>query len=338
MAKAVYCPNLACSQHKNPKPENLIKKGMATGFKGKTYQRFLCKICGYKFNERKLKWDANFRKQNRISETHIRYTGGTNIQRLAEDIDVDKKLVLKIISFLGPKIKVYHYYQIDQGLIKSDNVAFDESEHYVHGRNYPVSFGIAYSADGEKIIDVGVADILLKSRRKTKIINYHKKKKIKLPRKFFSRKDTSKEMCEAIFQVIKKCVGTNPNITTDGKTAYRTLARKILPEAVHHEVISHASRVKKKDPTKRPYHKKKLLPAGPEHKLAMNRLNSVASYFRRHIPGLARKSQITFKTNKSLENALYMGLARYNGYDLQAILKFQPALKKPKAKITKKKK
>src|SRR5690606_3540076 len=106
----VFCPNAGCLQHSNPDQSLFIKKGKATGYKQKTYQRYLCKVCDTKFSDRKLQWDSPFRKKSK--------TG---------------------------------------------------------------------------------------------------KKKKKIPKSVFTRKDTSREMCEAILETVQKCAGKNPHITTDEK-------------------------------------------------------------------------------------------------------------------------
>lgn len=338
MAKTVFCPNVGCPQHSSPNHLLFIKKGKATGNKGKIFQRFLCKSCGTKFSDRKLNWDSPFRsKQNLIQEVFTRYTSGTNINQLVEDLDVNKRTILKIIRFVGNKTKIYHHHQISQGLIKSNNLVFDEMEHFIHGKHYPVAIGIAFDGQSEQIVDVGIGDIKIKGPLKNKLIRQFTKKKQKLPKKIFNRQDTSGLMCEAVLQTIKKCSGKKPHITTDEKKVYRTLIKNILPKVEHHEVLSYASRIKPKDPTKRTYTKNsKLAPAKPEHKKALNQLNSVQSYFRSHVPGMARRAQITFKSNAGMLNALYLALARYNGYDLKTIIKFKVP-RTPKKKSTRKK-
>lgn len=337
VAKRIYCPNTNCSQHLNPKPENLIKKGMATGFEGKTYQRFLCKICGYKFNERQLNWDSTFRKPNRqklLKETHSRYTTGISINELRDGLDVHKWLITKNIAFIAQKVLIYQNYLIESGQIKSNNIVFDEMEHHIHGKHFPVSIGIAYCGDTEQIIALGIGDLLVKGPLKLKVLRQHKKSKIKLTKKFFNRKNTAERMCRDILATVAKCLDKNPHITTDEKKSYITYIRNILPEAQHHQILSFASRTKKKDPTKRTYIKKqKLPPAGPEHKKALNQLNSVQGYFRKKVQGLGRRDQITFKTNQGMLNALYLQLAIYNGYDLTKIIKFKvPRKAKKKTK------
>ncbi len=340
VAKKIYCPNIACSQHLNPKPENLIKKGLAPGFQGKTYQRFLCKVCGYKFNERQLNWDSTFRKPNRqqlLTETNTRYTTGASVNELRDDLEVHKWLIFKNIAFTAKKILLYQNYLIDSGQFKSNNIVFDEMEHHIHGKHFPVSIGIAYCGDTQRIIAIGVGDLLAKGRLRRKVIRLDKQGKIKLTKKFWNRKNTSAQMCRDIFMVIAKCLGKAPHITTDKKKAYLTYMRNFLPTAQHHQVLSYASRLKKKDPTKRTYTKRqKLAPAGPEQKKALNQLNSLHSKIRK-VQGLGRRDQTTFKTNQGMLNALYLFLATYNGYDLNAVLKFKvPRSSKPKKKSAKK--
>lgn len=107
MAKSVFCPNAGCQQHSTPDPSLFIKKGKATGYKNKTYQRFLCKVCGTKFSDRKLQWDSPFRKkQPLIQEVFTRYTSGTNINQLRDDLKVNKRSILKIIQFVANKVRL----------------------------------------------------------------------------------------------------------------------------------------------------------------------------------------------------------------------------------------
>lgn len=272
----VFCPNEKCSHYENPEPKNFLKKGKTKGFKGRTYQRFQCKSCGLKFSSRKLKWESEFKDTEILYDIFSRYTGGTTIQRISDDLDLDKKTVIKSIHFLGKKIANYHYHSLAQKQIRTETVAFDEMESYVQARNLPVSIGIAVCGATQKIIDVRVATIRLRGKRKTKVERLHNLKRIRLSPEYFTREDNSREMCRQVLLSVQQCLPDSASITTDDKRGYITLIREILPTARHYRIKSKKSRSTKKKATKKRAYRKKTLPRVPdEQKLTLHRLNSV---------------------------------------------------------------
>lgn len=318
----VFCPNEKCTHHLNPESKNFLKKGKIKGFKGRTYQRFQCKACGLKFSSRKLKWESGFKETDIIHDVFSRYTGGTTIQRISEDLSLDKKTVLKTVKFLGQKIADYHYSCLSRGMLRTKTVAFDEMESSVKSKNLPVSIGVAVCGESQKIIDIRVAEIRLRGKRKTKVERLHKLGKITLPPEYFTREDKSKEMCEKILSSVHHCIYNPASITTDEKKAYITLIRNILP-SIQHFCIKSKSTKKMKKKTTRPY-KKKLSPkVSDEGKLAFARLSSVEGVLRTYSSRLHRKTKITSKSLEMLQASLYMNLAYLNHYDLRDVLNFR---------------
>lgn len=244
------------------------------------------------------------------------------MKRIAEDLDLDRKTVFNAVLFLGEKIKVYHYHQLKSYQLATDNIAFDEMESYVGGKAYPVSIGLAVCGNTQRILDIRVAEIRTKGTLKQKLIRKHEAQKIKLPRKFFARKDKSPQMCEAIMKSVEPCVIHPAHIITDEKRAYITLIRNLLPAVEHHRIKSKTASKPKKKKTVRKYRQKPRPVVPQKQKDALQRLNSVEGLLRTYSSRLHRRSMIASKSIEMLQASLFMNLAYMNHYVLKEILNF----------------
>lgn len=324
MAK-IFCPNTYCGQHKKPQPKGFLKKGKAKGFKGRNYQQYQCKDCGRKFSSRKLHWKSSFKNTDIIYDIFSRYTGGTPIQRIADDLKISKITVIKTIRFLGKKIKAYHYHQLDSPDMTTYNVAFDEMESYVRSRAYPVSIGVTICGTTQRIIDIGVAYISFRGReipqpnKRTKSTRF----RIRLSKNFKPKPDGSTKMCEAVIKSVSRCIYEQGAVITDDKPAYRTLIKNLLPEVQHYRIKSKGTPKKKKKKTTRAYRKKPLPPVPEANKIALQRLNSVQGVLRTYCPRLHHQSKTISKSFDMLVASLYMNLAYMNHYNLDKILAFE---------------
>lgn len=296
------CSNETCLYHSSPLKTMFVKKGKGLGFNGQTYQRYLCKACGTTFSGRTLSYLGEFRKPELIEEVFTRYTSGYSIRKMAIDLHCSKTTILKIIKYLGEKVKSYHYEYIACGLFQTPVISFDEMESFIHSKALPVSIGLAVCGQTGFIVDIGVAEIKMKGALKKKLSG------IPLKTHYRTRPNNSPVMRSLIFKNMRKCLAPRGHVITDGKPTYLKQVLADIPFVSHIPVVSRVkSKKAKKSSVVNPY---------PN---AMNRLNSVASQFRTYLSRLGRRTLITSKKKEFVEYQLWLFIA-YKQYDLKTIL------------------
>lgn len=220
---------------------------------------------------------------------------------MAEELQLDKKTVLRAIHFLGEKCRAYHQELLDTGFLSTDKIQFDEMEGYIHSKIYPVSIGLAVDVLYKRIIDIRVAEIKLKGQLKLKV---QRECGGVLPAKILARPNNSPAMLDELMKSINKALRFGGTVFSDEKPAYKTLVRNHLSKNVR--FIQEESKILLKDSA---------------DSQALGRFRSVcAAYLRTYMSSLGRRKQITVKTKKSMECHFAMMIARYNKYDLREIL------------------
>lgn len=277
----------------------LIKKGKDKRKNGKPVQRYQCKACGTQFTSAVLV-ARTFHQPDLLNEIFLRYTSGYSVSRLAEELRLDKKTVLRAIHFLGEKCRAYHQELLDTGFLATDKIQFDEMEGYIHSKIYPVSIGLAVDVLYKRIIDIRVAEIKLKGQLKLKV---QRDCGGVLPAKVLTRPNNSPAMLDDLMKSINKALRARGTVLSDEKPAYKTLVKNHLPNNVR--FIQEES---------------KILLEDSADSQALGRFRSVCAHLRTYMSSLGRRKQITVKTMKSMECHFAMMIARYNKYDLREIL------------------
>lgn len=294
------CSNETCSNHLSPIKTLFVKKGKGKGLGGKDYQRYQCKLCKATFSTRSLNWMGDFRKPELVKQVFTLYTSGCSIRRMAIDLKTTKATIANIIKTLADKCNDYHKEYVANGFIDTDLVFFDEMESFEHSKALPVSIGLAVDIRSKKIIDARVAEIKCKGRLKVninKIIGM-------LPTHYATRQNHSPQMRFEVMRQVRKCLRDGGTIITDDKRAYITLVKGVFLNKVLH--IHIASRTSLK------------LHPNPQ---ALGRFNSVCANIRAYMSRMGRRTLITSKKKEMLQAHLWMFIARYNGYDIDEILK-----------------
>lgn len=262
----------------------------------------MCKACGTPFSGRSLSYHGEFRKPKLIEEVFTRYTSGYSIRKMAIDLHCSKTTILKIIKYLGEKIKAYHYEYVSCGFFQTPVISFDEMESFIHSKALPVSISLAVCGQSGFIIDIGVAEIKMKGALKKKLSG------IPLKAHYRTRPNNSPQMRSQVLKTMRKCLTSRGHVISDAKPTYLKQIPSEIPAITHIPVISRAkSKKASKNYLVNPY---------PN---AMNRLNSVASQFRTYVSRLGRRTLITSKKKEFLEYQLWLFIA-YKQYDLKTIL------------------
>lgn len=293
------CSNETCSNHLSPIKTLFVKKGKGKGLGGKSYQRYQCKLCKSTFSTRSLNWMGDFRRPELVKEVYALYTSGCSIRRMAIDLKTTKATITNIIKTLADKCHEYHQNYIDNGFIDTNVVFFDEMESFEQSKALPVSIGIAVDIRSKKIIDARVAEIKCKGKLKLnidKIIDL-------LPAHYATRKNYSPQMRYEVMKEIKKCLRDGGTIYTDDKRAYLSLISSVFGGRVLH--IHSVSKSIKSHP----------------NPFAFGRFSSVCANIRSYMSRMGRRTLITTKKKEMLQAHLWMFICRYNGYDIDEILK-----------------
>lgn len=294
------CQNTNCLYHNNPEQVPIKKGKFKRG--GKSVQRYQCKNCGETFSTSTLNPRSNFHNPEILKEVFLRYTSGYSVSRLTEELEQDKRTILKAIEFLGEKCRAYHQELLDSGFLSSDKIYFDEMETYIHSKIYPVSLGLAVDVQYKRIIAVGVADIKLKGALKKKVMEDGGGI---LPPQVADRENHSVPMLNNLMLEIKKSIRPKGSLYSDKKKTYKFLIlRHINPNAgISYKPEKSRTKIKESSYPKE-----------------LGRFSSVCAYLRTHISRMGRRSLITSKKSEMLLHHLYMIVARYNQYELDKIL------------------
>jgi hypothetical protein len=173
-------------------------------------------------------------------------------------------------------------------------------ESFEHSKALPVSIGLAVDIRSKKIIDARVAEIRCKGKLKIKI------NKIigMLSPQYATRQNHSPQMRFDVMKEIRTCLRNGGTIITDDKRAYLTLVIGIFQNRVLHIRIGSRTSIK--------------LHPNPQ---ALGRFSAVRANIRAYMSRMGRRTLITSKKKEMLQAHLWMFICRYNGYDIDEILK-----------------
>lgn len=291
------CQNKDCPNHANPDESLLIKKGKDKR-KNKTVQRYQCKICGQQFTSSSLQ-SVSFHNPELLHEIFLRYSSGYTVSRLCEELGISKTTALKMIRVLGAKCRLYHQELLATGFLATDKIYFDELVHHVHGKGYPVNIGLAVDVRYKRIVEIKIAESRIRGKLGAKI----KREKGEIPEDIANRPNKAPEMVDDLLRSIKKALRPRGSLYSDKWVSYANAVARTIPDNVVY--LQELSRTKLEDS------------ADPQ---GLGRFRSVCAYLRTYVGALGRRTMNTAKTIQSLEDQLFITVARYNKYDLNEVL------------------
>lgn len=254
--------------------------------------RYLCKDCDKTFSRQTNAVTCGQKKPQINQEILKWYSSGNTQRRMAEVMGVNRKTIIRKFLFLADLAKKEHERVVKSGELKTGFVQFDEIETFEHTRLKPLSIAIAVRAKTGQIIAAKVASMNCKGKAAPVSLA-----------KYGLRKDERNQAMTDVMAQVTSCAREQLTVMSDSKTAYTTLMKRLVPNAVFEQTpragkgpVNSASRKNKKD--------------------KMFTLNYTAAKLRNDLSRLARKTWVTTKKPDRLQAHLDLYIAFNNGYDL----------------------
>ena len=198
----LVCPNSKCQATGG---EWFSKVGyFKTKWNAQHNPRYLCLKCGMEFGSHSDRAIKGQKKPNLNAEVFKWVCSGVSINRIAESLGINRKTVMRKITWLAREASRFHHHAIESGELNTDFVQFDEVETFEHTRLKPISIAIAVQVSTRKIIDIKVAT--MKNQTKNASIANEK---------YGDRADTREDACRSVFRTVALVAKQNIKITTD---------------------------------------------------------------------------------------------------------------------------
>jgi hypothetical protein len=295
-----FCPNEKCKNHENPEQGFFIKKGYyTTKHNSKQVPCYQCKTCGKKFSGNTFKDTFRQHKPEFNDLIFKFYASNVSQNRLAVNLSLDRKTIVRKIRFLAKKAREVHEWNLNPenpDRIIVNMAQFDEMETHEHTRMKPVTIAMAVESwwDGKtkkyrtgRIIDAVAAPMYYKGRLAPKA-----------QEKYGNREDKSGVARKAALISVSQAAASIPNlrVLTDGKKEYASLIQEEIKGCQHKTIC-------RKDNSGTEFDK-------------MFALNHTCSRVRHDNARMNRETWVTTKTIKGLQDNLDLYIAYYNKYKL----------------------
>ena len=180
-------------------------------------QRYLCKVCKRKFSD--ASFDLNFgQKKRHLNSTIIKdKTGGKSQRRIALDLGINRKTVVRKFVFYG-RLAIEALPILNRGLSKVKCMEFDDLETAIHTKCKPVSVPLAVEFKTRRILGFRVAEMPAKG----KLARISRKK-------YGPRKDGRAKARNALFEELKPLLTDDAIIKSDQNPHYEADVKKHFP-------------------------------------------------------------------------------------------------------------
>jgi len=291
MATIKRCPNVSCEHNADGlKDRFYVKWGyFKPSWSKRPVPRYKCKTCGKTFSASTAKVETLNEKRPDVNQMVFDlYCSRMSLRRIAKVLQINRKTVVRKFYKLAGIAKGHHEWLIaNQKIPCSDMIAVDEMEANESTKSKPLTMTVAVDGANGRILDISVSEI----KAKGKIVIKRKIDQVKA-----NRIDTSSIGFKKVLSSIKilKSRDSSLTIVTDGKPAYITHVKRVLPEAKHIRAVGRLD--KKYEP--------------------IWWLNHACAMFRHDLSRLSRKSIVFSRTKKGLEAHMYLYIAWKNGYSI----------------------
>ena len=251
--------------------------------------RYECLRCQTEFSSHSDRANKGQKKPEMNAQVFKWVCSGVTINRIAKNLGIDKKTVVRKIAWLAQQAMRAHEEAITSGRLKTSYVQFDEMETFEHTRLKPLSIAIAVRPKTGEIIDIEVSIMNAKG-----LIAKESR------RKYGTRIDTRVAACTSVMHTVSRVAKKNITVACDAKKNYPAIVKAVIPYA-ELEVSANERKVrgkKKRDP--------------------LFAINNLCAQMRADLAPLARKSFNTTKKPERLQDLLLVYMAYVNGYDICA--------------------
>ena len=288
------CPNPSCPHHDAAVGRWFIKKGIYwQRGAGRPIQRFQCRTCLTRFSESSIR-DTYYQRKPYLNEHVYNWmTNSVSQRQIAKVLKISRTTVSRKVAFLAEKIERIHACKTVTGELQTEIVQFDEQETFIVTKQRPVSIALAvdgtHDGTGGKIISFEVALMPARGR------NAHQSQE-----HYGHQPDNRAWACQTVLNNVKLATaGSMIDLVSDGKPAYRTYVRDILPWAAHIQVVNGRQEIAGR---REGYHENLWW------------LNQTCGHIRHCISRMRRRSCVTTKSLEWLRCHLWLFVAARNRY------------------------
>jgi hypothetical protein len=251
----------------------------------------MCKACSKSFSTRTLSPTYGQKRSDLNWPIYIYQSSGVSIRRIAKNLGCTYKTAFLKYKWVGKAAKEYCLKQ----KFSVDTLQFDELLTIEHTKLKPLSVAIAVS-DDYKILGVQVGTIPASGKLAAISRN-----------KYGPREDESLQKTkELLTQVSSQLSSPLKSIKSDAKPGYKSIIKEIYKDTPYEQFIAEEHKEKKRE--------QKYLKSQKHIHDPLFAVNHMCARLRDHTKRLARRSWCTTKLKENLELALYIYIARNNGY------------------------
>lgn len=288
-----HCPNAGCVHHRDP-AQGRQKLPPADFYRKKGYRRpkhnhqtvpvYQCKACGKKFSATLVKPIRHQHRPDLNRKVFALAVSGASVRRIAILLDCSRDTVLRKVEYLAGEAKKHHAKAMEQ-LAKEGGTSYvmmDELETYIHARWAQVSVPIAVRVKTGTILGFDMARLSSKMAKGQQMGWNQSTRHLAVPR---------------LLKKIAPVVRAGGTIATDGDSSYGKWIGTHLPRVKHERLNSPKKVSGAYDP--------------------LHAINVVHAKMRNDLARLGRKTWMTTKTARALQDHLWLWVAWTNGYPLR---------------------
>ena len=287
------CPNSACAHHRKPaagkqKPpptDFYRKKGYRTPrHNHQPVPVYQCRACGRKFSATLVKPTRQQHRPELNRKVFALAVSGASVRRIAILLGCSRDTVLRKVEYLAGEAKKQHANAMVQ-LTKDGGTAYvmmDELETYIHARWAQVSVPVAVRVKTGTILGFDIARLSSNMKKGQQMGWNQSTRHLAVPR---------------LLKKISPVVKPGGTIATDGDSSYGKWIAAHLPGVKHNKQHSPKKQSGAYDP--------------------LHAINVVHAKMRNDLARLGRKTWMTTKIAKALQDHLWLWVAWTNGYPMK---------------------
>lgn len=285
-----FCPNPQCTEHKNPTEGFFIKKGY---YKPKhnhqPVPKYLCKTCKKYFSTSTFKEDKGQHRPELNQELFKLLVSGVSQRRAAKITGCSKRTVDKKLKYLALQSEKQHFEATKNKTFETSCIQVDELETYEHTKCKPLSVAIAVRHKTGEILGMEVGKMPAKGTLASIGATRYGWTTDERPRVF-----------NRLMLRIRPIVKSTITFKSDSHSSYSKWITAHFPHATMEKFV-------------RP-----KLPAGSKKPFdPLFKVNNTCAKLRNDLARLGRKTWCSTKSQRSLQNHLWLYIAWNNGYHIR---------------------
>jgi transposase-like protein len=219
------CPESECPSHGgDPKTRSYVRRGFFfRSSDGQWIPRYSCKVCGTFFSSATA--GACYRQKKRKVNAVLfkEYASGVSQRRLAKNLNLNRKTVVRKIRFLSAQARLAHAEflgELSKTPLKS--IQFDDLETSEHSKCKPLSVALAVDPKSRKILSYQVSQMPAKGLLARKAVL-----------KYGPRSDLRPTGWNKMFEELRTVLSPNADFLSDENPHYPRHLRRHFPTSTH---------------------------------------------------------------------------------------------------------